>query len=72
MTAPNFHSLFQQVPASKASKRLVADYIRSNPSLQRGLAKAPPCALSWWGLLRQAEIAAGLRRPSPTIRVSWN
>ncbi len=45
--------------ASTAEKRLVARYLAGRPGLRQSMKNAPPLPLSWWGLLRQAEVNAG-------------
>lgn len=61
----NILDLFPLVPASTADKQLVVRYIAQRPALRKSMQKAPPCPLSWWGLLRQAEVNAGIRRYPP-------
>lgn len=55
--------------ASTAEKRLVARYLARRPGLRQAMKKAPPCPLSWWGLLRQAEVNAGIFH-RPPLRVA--
>lgn len=61
----NLLDLFPLVRASTADKQLLARYIAQRPALRQSMKKAPPSPLSWWGLLRQAEINAGIRRYPP-------
>lgn len=64
------HNLMNTPAPSKAStaeKRLVARYLAQRPALRQAMKKAPPLPLSWWGLLRQAEVDAGIRY-RPLIR----
>lgn len=51
--------------ASTAEKQLVARYLAHRPCLRQAMRKAPPCPLSWWGLLRQAEVNAGIFHRPP-------
>ncbi|WP_374342370.1 hypothetical protein [Azonexus sp.] len=51
--------------ASTAEKQLVARYLAHRPTLRQSMKKAPPCPLSWWGLLRQAEVHAGIFHRPP-------
>ena len=51
--------------ASTAEKRLVARYLARHPHLRHAMKKAPPLPLSWWGLLRQAEVNAGIFHRPP-------
>lgn len=51
--------------ASTADKQLVARYLARRPGLRQAVKKAPPCPLSWWSLLRQAEVNAGIFHRPP-------
>lgn len=61
------HNLMN-APAPRAStteRQLVARYLARRPGLRQAMKKAPPSALSWWGLLRQAEVNTGIFHRPP-------
>lgn len=61
----NLLDLTPIVRASVAEKRFLARYLSQRPDLRQAMKKAPPCPLSWWGLLRQAKLNAGIRYHAP-------